>query len=487
MRQLFFIIILLPTILSGQNKIEKWEVFELKLHGPSTGNPFTEVELSANFIFGDNNLTVKGFYDGNGVYKIRFMPYKKGIWEYETRSNLSALEGISGEFKCIEPSGNNKGPVQVAEKHHFKYASGEPFYPVGTTLYCWELENYESTLASLKGTGFNKVRYMPFPHRGNQLPITPFEGEKNNWDFLRPNPEFWRMIDESVQDLGKLGIQADFILFHPYDRGEFGFDKMNDSEKAFYLEYIAARLSAYQNIWWSMANEYDLINKSHGYWDNLGKIIADADPYNHLRSIHGLPGSKYDWKQEWVTHVSYQLSAKATELGLLHEFKEQLNKPVIIDEYGYEGNLDYDWGNLSGKEELYRHWTATIQGVYACHGESYDSVMYFWKGGTPVGDSFERVSWLAKEIFHNKEKPIPSGFRNVKKDLAKAGDTYYLYYFGKDTVSNKTFNLPEGCEFVVNVIDTQNMTVEEKGIYSGRFSIEIPEKQHIAIRIYKTK
>lgn len=98
MRQLFFIIILLPSILSGQNQIEKWEVFELKLHGPSTGNPFTDVELSANFIFGDNNLTVKGFYDGNGVYKIRFMPDKKGIWEYETLSNLSALEGISGEF-----------------------------------------------------------------------------------------------------------------------------------------------------------------------------------------------------------------------------------------------------------------------------------------------------------------------------------------------------------------------------------------------------
>ena len=145
MRQLFFIIILLPTILSGQNKIEKWEVFELKLRGPSTGNPFTDVELSANFIFGDTNLNVKGFYDGNGVYKIRFMPDKKGIWEYETLSNLSALQGISGEFKCIEPSSNNKGPIQVAGKTHFKYASGEPFYPVGTTLYCWELENYEST------------------------------------------------------------------------------------------------------------------------------------------------------------------------------------------------------------------------------------------------------------------------------------------------------------------------------------------------------
>lgn len=487
MRQLFFIIILLPTLLSGQNKIEKWEVFELTLHGPSTGNPFTEVELSAIFKLGDDNLTVKGFYDGNGVYKIRFMPDKKGIWEYETRSNLSALEGITGEFKCIEPSGNNKGPIQVAGKHHFKYASGEPFYPVGTTLYCWELENYESTLASIKGTCFNKVRYMPFPHRGNQLPINPFEGEKNNWNFLRPNPEFWRMIDMSIQDLGKLGIQADFILFHPYDRGEFGFDKMNDSEKEFYLEYIAARLSAYQNLWWSMANEYDLINKSHDYWDKYGRIIAQSDPYHHLISVHGLPGSKYDWNKDWVTHVSYQISSKATELNDLHELKSQFNKPVILDEYGYEGDLSAYWGVLSGEEELYRHWTATIQGVYATQGESYNSVMYFWKGGTPVGTSFERVSWLSKEIFQNKDKPIPSGLTNVDIDCAAAGNTYYLYYFGKDTVSNRTFNIPEGYEFLVDVIDTQNMTIEEKGIYSGKFTIEIPEKQYLAIRIYENK
>lgn len=290
---------------------------------------------------------------------------KREFGNMKTWSNVSALHGIEGEFECSEPSENNKGPVRLRGKHHFEYASGEPFYPVGTTLYCWELENYESTLASLRRTGFNKIRYMPLPHKGNQLPIYPFEGEKHNWNFSRPNPEFWRMIDMSVRDLGKLGIQADFILFHPYDRGEFGLDKMNDNEKKFYLEYVAARLSAYKNIWWSMANEYDLINKSNVYWDRLAKIIADADPYKHLRPIHGLPGSKYDWTQNWVSHVSYQMSTKATELYLLYKLKSQFNKPVILDEYAYGGNLNYDWGNLSGKEELYRHWTTTIQGVYA--------------------------------------------------------------------------------------------------------------------------
>lgn len=486
MKYLYYLIFL-PTLLFGQGKVEKWDVFEITLQGSSAGNPYTEVQLSATFRNGDANKTVRGFYDGDGIYKIRFMPHSAGMWKYKTQSNILKLKGVKGKFKCVPATGNNQGQVQVFGKHHFKYANGEPYYPVGTTLYCWELENYEATLASLKETGYNKVRYMPFPHKDNKLPYNPFEGGKNNWDFTRPNPEFWKLIDKSVSDLRGLGIQADFILFHPYDRGSFGLDKMNHTGRKFYLEYLAARLSAYRNIWWSMANEFDLINKSHEYWDTLGKIITNADPYDRLCSIHGLPGTKYDWKKDWVTHVSYQISKDANELNNLHAFKSQFDKPFLLDEYGYEGDLKPYWGAFSGEEELYRHNTATIQGVYATHGESYQGSLYFWKGGKPVGKSFKRISWFMNEVFQNRKKPIPSGLIFVESDRAQADEKYYLYYFGKDTITKKTINLPEVGKFYLDIIDTLEMTIEEKGIYSGSITIEIPAKKHMAIRIIKTE
>jgi len=482
-----YLLIFLPTFMFGQNKVEKWVVFEITLQGLSEGNPFTEVELSATFNNVGEKITIKGFYDGDGVYKIRFMPNKEGIWKYETQSNVSELKGVKGKVTCIPPTGNNKGQVKVFDMHHFKYANGEPYYPVGTTLYCWELENYDETLKSLIGTAFNKVRYMPFPHKNNKLPLKPFEGENHNWDFSRPNPEFWKMIEKSIIDLGELGIQADFILFHPYDRAAFGFDKMNARDRKFYLEYLAARLSAYQNIWWSMANEFDLIAKSHGYWDTLGGIITNADPYNHLCSVHGLPGTKYNWEKDWVTHVSYQISKEANELDDLHTFKSKYGKPVLLDEYGYEGDLKPYWGALSGEEELYRHISATIQGVYATHGESYQGSLYFWKGGNPIGKSFERVSWFMNEIFQNSEKPIPSGLKHIENHLAKAGDSYYLYYFGKNSISQETIDLPAKGKFQVDIIDTWKMAIEEKGIYSESFTLDIPPKKYIAIRIMKTE
>ena len=44
---------------------------------------------------------------------------------------------------------------------------------------------------------------------------------------------------------------------HPYDR--WGFSIMNAEEDDLYWNYIVARFSAYRNVWWSLANEYDLM------------------------------------------------------------------------------------------------------------------------------------------------------------------------------------------------------------------------------------
>ena len=57
-----------------KNQIERWDIYELELIGPQSGNPFTEISISAEFKKGDLMFNPEGFYDGDGVYKIRFMP-----------------------------------------------------------------------------------------------------------------------------------------------------------------------------------------------------------------------------------------------------------------------------------------------------------------------------------------------------------------------------------------------------------------------------
>ena len=75
-----------------------------------------------------------------------------------------------------------------------------------------------------------------------------------------------------------------------------------------YLRYIVARLAAYRNVWWSMANEFDLMeDKSMADWDRFFRVVQESDPYQHLRAIHNCRGF-YDHAKPWVTHQSIQHS-----------------------------------------------------------------------------------------------------------------------------------------------------------------------------------
>ena len=61
------------------------------------------------------------------------------------------------------------------------------------------------------------------------------------------------------------------ILFHPYDR--WGFSMLTREQSKLYLEYVAARFSAYSNVWWSFANEYDLMpNRIEDDWHFYAKV-----------------------------------------------------------------------------------------------------------------------------------------------------------------------------------------------------------------------
>ena len=96
---------------AATGEIECWDIFELSLKGPSSGNPFTDVHLSARFKQGDKVFAPAGFYDGEGVYKIRFMPNAPGQWTYVTESNRAELDGRRGAFTCVEAGPGNHGPV----------------------------------------------------------------------------------------------------------------------------------------------------------------------------------------------------------------------------------------------------------------------------------------------------------------------------------------------------------------------------------------
>ena len=103
----------------ASDRIERWRMIQVSLRGPEGGAPFLDVQVSARFKHKHRVVEVDGFYDGEGVYRIRFMPDQEGAWSYATSSNCPELDSKRGEFACVAPSPGNHGPVVVSNTSHF--------------------------------------------------------------------------------------------------------------------------------------------------------------------------------------------------------------------------------------------------------------------------------------------------------------------------------------------------------------------------------
>lgn len=486
-------------VVSSPASAAKWDVFELELKGPAQGNPYTDVELTATFSCAEENRSVRvlGFYNGAGSYKIRVMPDREGTWTYRTESTVKALDGLEGSFVCGPPAADNHGPVRVKETFHFAYEDGTAHLPFGTTCYAWTHQGEQlerQTLQSLSESPFNKMRMCVFPksylYNRNEPQLYPYEGSlEEGWNFSAFNPAFFEHLEQRIADLGRLGIEADLILFHPYDR--WGFSEMDQEADDLYLRYIVARLSAYRNVWWALANEYDLMwAKSAEDWERYAKIIADYDPYGHLLSNHNCLVF-YDHSKPWLTHSSLQrIDVYKTSEATL-EWRERWNKPVVIDECAYEGDIDQGWGNITGEEMMRRCWEGMIRGGYVGHGETYlndEEILWWSKGGRLVGDSPERIGFLRRlveEAPGQRWEPLPSDW-----DLPCAGirEEYYMYYFGFNRPMFRIFHLRAGVRYKVEIIDTWNMTIAEvAGTFEGKFRVELPGRQYMAVRLTRAE
>ena len=513
--------------------IEKWDVFEVEVKGKSDGNPFMDYDIKATFSGENETKTVDGFYDGNGVYKVRFMPSFEGEYTYKISGTFSDEESEGIFSVSTVKTKNNHGPVKVKDKVYLEYEDKKPYYSIGTTCYGWinqpeELQN--KTIETLKETCFNKIRFCVFPkfylYNIEEPPIYPYErgkmvgqqpeevkkrlmsffdinelGGKDILDFdcYKLNPEFFQIFDKRIEELKELGIEADIILLHPYDK--WGFATMEKECDDLYIKYMVARYSAYRNVWWSLANEYDLmLNKTQEDWDRIGELIEEKDPYNHLRSIHNC-FNYYDYSKKWITHCSLQRKDLYKCVEETDEILKEYGKPAVWDEIAYEGNVELGWGNISPQEMVRRFWEAALRGGHPGHGETYvhpKDILWWSKGGELHGESYKRFKLLLDLL-----NETPGGYIKLGKGMFDevvgipvfedndSGEwmpktvSYELHYYGFGRPSFRTFNLPEGETYEIEVIDTYEMTRENRGKFKGTVKIDLPGKEYMAVRLKK--
>ncbi|MGU3643752.1 DUF5605 domain-containing protein [Microbacterium sp. C23T] len=473
----------------------QWDVLEVRFDGPDHGNPFVDVELDAVFTRPDgSDVRVGGFYDGDGRYLVRALADAEGEWTFVTRSTARSLDGIAGTVAVTAARDGSHGPVRV-DGFHFRHADGTRHRPLGTTAYVWthQLEELqEQTLRTLAEAPFTKIRMCLFPKsylfNANEPADFVFPGSlEDGFDLERFDPAHFRRLERRIAQLGERGIEADLILFHAYDR--WGFADLGPAVDERYLRYAVRRLAAFSNVWWSMANEYDLLwSKTGADWERLAAIVGEEDPFGHLNSIHNCR-PLYDYAKPWITHVSIQRVDVYRTAENTDEWRERWGKPVVIDECAYEGDIDQGWGNITGEEMTRRFWEGAVRGGYVGHGETYlpsalgldDEVLWWSKGGALHGTSPDRIGFLERLLADAPDgvwDPLPSDW-----DVPWGGsDAHRVGYFGFNRPRFRNVVLGDG-EWTIDVIDTWNMTVERlEGTHRTTVRVPLPGRQFMAVR-----
>ncbi len=503
----------------------QYQPFTLNYEGPEPQGSRSEIDLTAVFTCDGVTKRVSGFYAGEGRYEVRFLPQETGLVTWK----VTGLFTDAGAEECVSCLDGVHHGVVKPDHTALRYEDGTICRTFGTTVYAMMHQPKElisQTVETMVASPFNKIRTCVFPKHyvfnENEPPYFAFERkEDGTFDLHRPCMPFWDAMDEMLRTFGEHQIQVDLILFHPYDC--WGFSKMTREQYMPYLTYLLARLAAYPNVWWSLANEYDCMNAfSREDWECIENYISRTDVYGHMLSCHYML-EPYDYSRKNITHCSVQ--GDVTEVENL---MKQFGKPVLMDEFGYEGNIFCHWGNLSGFEEVHRFWLCCVMGGYGTHGETYmnDTDTLWWgKGGKLVGNAPAKIGFLRKilEELPGALEPVASTMvtpeilmavkkgeitipqddfiravlrlpteravevlRGLTKDTriytGHCGQEAYLAYYGRHCTAEGELALPEEYTYAVEVLDVWEMSRKTvlTGV-SGKVKLTLPGKEGIAV------
>ena len=71
---------------------------------------------------------------------------------------------------------------------------------------------------------------------------------------------------------------------------------------------------------------------------------------------------------------------------------------------------------------------------------------------------------------------------NDKEEKAKG---QYIFYFGFQRPGCRDFFIDDETDYAVDVIDTWNMTIDDRGTFTGKFKVTLPAKPYMAVQIWR--
>lgn len=359
-------------------------------------NPF-QVRLDASVTGpGGVTYTIPGFYDGDGVWKVRFSPTAPGEWMLQTDSDDENLDGIVVDnIECVpNPNERVHGALRVdpAHPHHFIFEDGSRFFLMGYECdWLWALDTTNPELPVINAFldklclhGFNYIIMNVYAHDTHWKtghtetrdygppPVYPWEGSNDAPQQDRLDLDFWQHYDRVIDALYQRGMIA-HIMTKVYNK-MVNWPAPNSPEEDLYYRTLVARYSAYPNVVWDFSKE------AHGEGNleyKIGRIrrLRELDPYKRLLTVHD-DSATYDagHYNDLLDYRSDQQHSDWHKTILAQ--RSQKEWPVVNVEFGYEwgpkGEGDATYPVIQSPEEVLRRaWEVYTAGGYGAYYYTY--------------------------------------------------------------------------------------------------------------------
>jgi len=494
----------------------------------SYANPFADNSVTAQFIGPTGQqLDIPGFYDGNGVWRVRFTPTQVGTWQYQTSSTNTTdkgLHGISGSLNVTSPSSTNPlyahgGFLKVSANHRYlTYTDGTPFFWLGDVWWfapsaLLPIDGDEpafKTLVDKRTAQLYSILQWAFLDEGwghewccgdNSTQVL---AQQN-----RANPTYWQLVDRYfsyAQDHGLMPVIG-FAEGFPTD--------LTLDQWKFLWSYVMARYGA-TPVTFLVTMEYNVSYDRQRVSAALalGQHIKDSDPYQRAMSVHPWAiwvDGREAWSQPWYDFTIVQGGHwSPPQLAGASWYQSAYTaiptRPMVDAEDAFEGILGYGGSpnQVIGPEQTRRaaYYSIQLGGfgfTYGAHGLWYptqsDTDNRYWSDwGTsppwwvamdrPAGQQMQYLRALYESVNWWELEPLSNGVTRVDgivdpdwyqpRAKAKLDDVYLIWFpYGVDGNASYTLQRQSAGQrtFTAQWFDPQTGTVTPAGPVSCTVAI----------------
>ena len=327
MKKTIFTLLLAAFILPLFAQTPVWTKHEIQFQSAKTyDNPIYDVkDFKITFTApSGREKVVRGFWDGDTDWKVRFMPDEIGKWSWKSECSdkeNTGLNGQSGIFECVKNDDKDllyqKGAIQHEPgEYYLSYSDGTPFFWLACTAWNGALkstkEDWDYYLNQRKQNHYSVIQLVTTEWRGldkNPEGQIAFEGTGR----IKIHPEFFKRIDERIDAVNAKGLLASPVILWalPFGQGRElspGYTLPLD-EAVLLAKYIVARYQG-NHVLWTLGGDGKYYGDQELKWKEIGRQVfngidhAPVTLHPHGRSF---VGDLYA-QEDWYSMMGYQSS-----------------------------------------------------------------------------------------------------------------------------------------------------------------------------------